>query len=318
MQVRFNERETVGRTLERVGELPGEMQVVVVDDGSTDGTAEVLAEWVREKREKGAGQEGRSECQDGSWPTAAIRAADAEVLRHDEDRGAALLASKQWHGEYGGTEVEVWRHDRNRGKGAAIRTGLARARGAYVVIQDADQEYDPRDIPKLLEPLLAGTADVMYGSRYLQRENDLSGRLLLNGGVRLLNLAVRMLYGVRLTDEATCYKMFPTSLLRAMDLQCERFEFCPEVTAKACRLGVRLVEVPIRYHGRSARQGKKLRLRDGLQALAALWRWRKWCGVWDRELSLALSTLEPRLPNIPGPHTPCGNSITATPKAPRE
>jgi hypothetical protein len=91
-----------------------------------------------------------------------------------------------------------------------------------------------------------------------------------------LNLAVRLLYGARLTDEATCYKAFPTKVLRAMDLECERFEFCPEVTAKALRMGLRIVEVPIHYDPRTVAQGKKIRWRDGLEALRTLWRWRHW------------------------------------------
>ena len=91
-----------------------------------------------------------------------------------------------------------------------------------------------------------------------------------------LNVCVRLLYGVRLTDEATCYKAFPTALLRRMDLECERFEFCPEVTAKACRLGVPILEVPVYYDPRSRRAGKKIRWTDGLEALATLWRWRRW------------------------------------------
>ena len=95
-------------------------------------------------------------------------------------------------------------------------------------------------------------------------------------GVTTLNLLVRLLYGVRLTDEATCYKALPTSLLRAMDLRCERFEFCPEVTAKVCRLGLRILEVPIGYNARGKREGKKIRWRDGVEAMATLWRWRKW------------------------------------------
>jgi hypothetical protein len=95
-------------------------------------------------------------------------------------------------------------------------------------------------------------------------------------GVMGLNLAVRVLYGARLTDEATCYKAFPTELLRAMDLECERFEFCPEVTAKALRMRLRILEVPISYSARTAAEGKKIRWRDGLEALQTLWRWRHW------------------------------------------
>ena len=101
---------------------------------------------------------------------------------------------------------------------------------------------------------------------------------MCRAGVGLLNLCVWWLYGQRLTDEATCYKAFPTELLRRLDLQCERFEFCPEVTAKVCRLGLTIREVPIAYHPRSVADGKKIRWRDGAAALACLWRWRRWQG----------------------------------------
>jgi len=173
-------------------------------------------------------------------------------------------------------EVEVLTHSRNRGKGAAIRTGLQRARGTFTIVQDADLEYDPEDYPRVIKPLLAGEAQVVYGSRYMEGGKGRNRWRLFRYGVSLLNVCVRLLYGGKLTDEATCYKAFPTDLLRTMDLQCERFEFCPEVTAKAYRLGHTILEVPIHYEARGCGAGKKIRWTDGLEALATLWRWRHW------------------------------------------
>ncbi len=219
----YNESKTIDELLRRVLAAPYSKQVLVVDDGSTDGTTKVLEAW-----------EGRE-------------------------------------------SVELLAHGKNRGKGAAIRTGLEHARGRFTIIQDADLEYEPQDYARLVEPLLSGAAQVVYGSRYLQPESR--GRRLwtmFRWGVSLLNVCVRWLYGARLTDEATCYKAFPTEILRQFDLRCERFEFCPEVTAKACRLGLRIEEVPIRYAARSIEQGKKIRWSDGLEAMKTLWRWRNW------------------------------------------
>lgn len=118
---------------------------------------------------------------------------------------------------------------------------------------------------------------MVYGSRNLARHWAHGQRWNMFGlGVRVLNMCLRFLYRVQVTDEATCYKVFPTATLKAMRLQCERFEFCPEVTAKACRLGLKIVEVPIHYDPRSVGEGKKICWRDGLEALATLWRWRNW------------------------------------------
>ncbi len=222
----YNEAATIERLLRKVLAAPYAKQVVVVDDGSTDGTAEVLQQW-------------------------------------DGHKGIELLS-----------------HAANRGKGAAIRTGLLHARGRLTIIQDGDLEYDPEDYPRLIEPLISGQAEVVYGSRYLRIDKP-SRRprrhwRLFRWGVSALNVCVRLLYGARLSDEATCYKAFPTALLRAMDLQCERFEFCPEVTAKTCRMGLRIHEVPIHYDARTVQAGKKIRLADGLEALRTLWRWRNW------------------------------------------
>lgn len=169
--------------------------------------------------------------------------------------------------------IELLTHTQNQGKGAAICTGLARARGQFTIIQDADLEYDPEDYGRVIQPLLDGQADVVYGSRRLGCEG--TWRQVFNPfyhGVTFLNLWVRILYGVRITDEATCYKAFPTAVLHSMDLACQRFEFCPEVTAKACRMGLKILEVPIRYTSRGVRDGKKIRSRDAVDAVRTLWR----------------------------------------------
>lgn len=200
---------------------------------------------------------------------------DKQILVVDDgsnDESVGLI--RQWLDDAG---IELILHPENRGKGAAIRAALQRATGRYTVIQDADLEYDPADLRRLVEHLRGGEGDVIYGSRYLPSADwPRPPRRLLGAGVALLNLAVRLLYGARLTDEATCYKVFPTRVLRQMDLQCRGFEFCAEVTAKACRMGLRILEVPIRYHPRRASEGKKLRWRDGLTALRELWKWRRW------------------------------------------
>jgi glycosyltransferase involved in cell wall biosynthesis len=190
---------------------------------------------------------------------------DKEVIVVDDgstDATPSLLES--WATRPG---FRVLRHGHNQGKGAAIRTGLAHARGAITVIQDADLEYDPTDLPRLIEVIRRGDSDLVYGSRYLRPEAALPWtRFRL--AVQLLNLLVYLLYGQRLTDEATCYKAFRTSLLRRLNLRATGFEFCPEVTAKVCRLGYVIREVPIRYQPRTHAEGKKIRWRD---AWLAFW-----------------------------------------------
>ncbi|MHB8894861.1 MAG: glycosyltransferase family 2 protein [Candidatus Geothermincolia bacterium] len=169
----------------------------------------------------------------------------------------------------------VLHHPVNRGKGAAIRTGLDAVTGDMVMIQDADLEYDPRDYPRLIGPIIDGGADVVYGSRFLgTRENMALANLVAN---KVLAWAATLLYGKRITDEATCYKVFRTPVLRSFDLECERFEFCPEVTAKTALGKFRLVEVPISYHGRTVEAGKKIRAWDGLEAIWTLLRFRFKC-----------------------------------------
>jgi dolichol-phosphate mannosyltransferase len=177
--------------------------------------------------------------------------------------------------------VELLVHGRNQGKGAAIRTGLAAARGLITLIQDADLEYNPAEYGILLGPIQQGEACVVFGSRRLGHRLTVSD--LLNPcfhGVTLLNWTVRVLYGAHITDEATCYKVFPTSLLRAMELECRGFEFCPEVTAKACRLGIAIREIPIHYQPRTRQQGKKIITRDAWRAMRCLWKYRHWTGTW--------------------------------------
>jgi len=170
-----------------------------------------------------------------------------------------------------GLRLRLIRHKGNRGKGAAIRTGLEYATGEYLIIQDADLELDPADYPALLAPLIAEETNVVYGVR---ESDSLRRGPLLFLGVRLLTLVTNLLYGCSIRDEATGYKVFRLSLLRRIVLECERFEFCPEVTAKICRLGERIYEVPVSYHPRPAGAGKKIRWTDGVIALLTLLRYR--------------------------------------------
>lgn len=174
-----------------------------------------------------------------------------------------------------GSKIQVITNDRPGGKGMAIRSALQAATGEVVVIQDADLEYDPAQIPSLVEPILSGKSNVVYGSRFMHGLHP--GMALPNKVVNLmLRCAVRVLFHTKITDEATCYKAIRRKLLLDMDLQCHRFEFCPEVTAKALRLGNNIVEVPISYNPRNLKAGKKIRWTDAPEAFATLWKYRRW------------------------------------------
>lgn len=166
-------------------------------------------------------------------------------------------------------------HDRNQGKGMAVRTGIQAVTGDYVVMQDADLELDPNDFARMLPHLLSGQYRVVYGSRFLAEENSHTYFSYQLGG-KFLSVMTNLLYDQRITDEPTCYKMFDAGLLKSIPLDCKGFEFCPEVTAKVSRLGYKIKEVPIRYSPRSIEEGKKLRLRDGLKAIGTLLKYRFW------------------------------------------
>jgi len=221
----YNERETIAHVLRSVLAVAVEKEVIVVDDGCTDGTGQVV-DSISDER------------------------------------------------------VRVIHHPRNIGKGASIRAALEHVTGDAVIIQDADAEYDPDDYPRLLEPLITGRADIVYGSRFLGHIEGIA--LRRPEGMRFANRVfnrviaalARMLFHFPLTDEATCYKLFRTDVIKSLPLRCRRFEFCPEVTAKALKRGWRLVEVPITYRARGRREGKKIGWRDGVQALWTLVKYR--------------------------------------------
>lgn len=168
-------------------------------------------------------------------------------------------------------DLELVRQPRNMGKGAAIRRALEQVTGDIVLIQDADLEYDPSDYPALIAPIADGQADVVYGTRAPRFEGMRWPHRVFNWlAARLANL----LYRAGITDEATCYKAFRTEVIRSIPLRCERFEFCPEITAKVRRRGIRIHEVPISYHARSVGAGKKIRWWDGVAALWTLVKYR--------------------------------------------
>ncbi|MGQ0634382.1 MAG: glycosyltransferase family 2 protein [Planctomycetaceae bacterium] len=195
------------------------------------------------------------------------------IIVDDGSKDQTVALIEDWRSKNAVEEIELLAHGVNRGKGAAIRTGLTAVRGEVTIVQDADLEYDPNDYEALVAPILSGEADVVYGSRYLNRNNHLPWTPN-RACVHLLNLMVWVLYGQRISDEATCYKVFRSSLWPRFDLKCERFEFCPEVTAKVCRLGLRIHEIPIRYYPRTVKEGKKIGWRDGVEAISTLLYWR--------------------------------------------
>ena len=210
----YNEAATIERLVEAVRNAPWpEVELVVVDDGSTDGTRALL---------------------EGS-------------LRPRIDR---LLL-----------------HDRNRGKGAALRTGFQGATGDFVIVQDADLEYDPRDYPAVLAPLVDGRADVVYGSRFLGGAPHRVLYFWHSVGNGFLNLLSNMFTDLNLTDMETCYKAFRREVIQSIEIEEERFGFEPEVTAKVARLGCRIYEVGISYSGRTYAEGKKIGYRDGFRAI---------------------------------------------------
>ena len=161
---------------------------------------------------------------------------------------------------------------KNQGKGAAIRHGLTKAAGDYVLIQDADLEYDPEDIPALLEPILTGKARVVYGSRFIgPHKNMLFWHMV---GNKLLSLVTNFLFNTTISDMEVGYKLIPIKLLKSLKLESDRFGFEPEVTAKILKTGVRIYEVPISYAGREFSEGKKITWKDGVESFYLLWKYR--------------------------------------------
>lgn len=215
----FNEAKTLPLILAKIQQVPIKKEIIMVDDGSTDGTKRLLR----------------------------------ELERQDN--------------------IRVIYQNQNRGKGAAIRTAIPLVTGEVTIIQDADLEYDPNDYLKLIEPIKTDNTKVVYGSRFLNKQNKHSYLRYYLGGLTL-SLLTNLLYFQKLTDEPTCYKVFDSQLLKSLNLKCRKFEFCPEVTAKVAKRGIMIREIPISYYPRSIAEGKKIRWRDGLKAIWTLIKYR--------------------------------------------
>ncbi|HOJ70281.1 MAG TPA: glycosyltransferase family 2 protein [Syntrophorhabdaceae bacterium] len=214
----FNEIKTISEVIERVAATPYEKEIIIVDDGSTDGTRDYLEEIRQKAKEDGRGQ------------------------------------------------LKIIFHEKNMGKGAAIRTGIKHAQGDIIIIQDADLEYDPRDYPVLLEPILEDKADVVYGSRFLGGPHRVLYFWHYVGNL-MITLLSNMFTDLNLTDMETGYKVFRKEAIKDIEIRSNRFGFEPEITAKIAKKGLRVYEVPISYYGRSYQEGKKITWKDGLKAI---------------------------------------------------
>lgn len=214
----YNERATIEEVLDRIEALGLDRQLIVVDDGSTDGTTELLERW-REGRE-----------------------------------GVVLLRQE------------------NAGKGAAIRAAIPHIDGDIAVIQDADMEYDPADVPALIEPIESGRADVVFGSRLSGGRPQRAYMFWHLVGNRFLSLLTGLLYNTTLSDMETGYKAFRSDVLRDLDLRQSDFSIEPEITAKICKRKLRIYQLPISYYGRTYAEGKKITWRDGFKAIWVLFR----------------------------------------------
>jgi glycosyltransferase involved in cell wall biosynthesis len=212
----YNEASTIAEVLARIDALELETEVVVVDDGSTDGTAAAVEHWSAE---------------------------------HD---GILLLRQQ------------------NQGKGAAIRAAIPHITGEIVVIQDADMEYDPAEVPALIEPIVRGSADAVYGSRLSGGKPQRAYLFWHRVGNRFLSLLTGVLYNTTLTDMETGYKAFRSDVLRSLNLTRRDYTIEPELTGELCRRKLRIYEIPISYYGRTYEEGKKITWRDGFKAMWAL------------------------------------------------
>lgn len=216
----YNESRNIRGVIARVNSIQvGDMEVVVVDDGSRDGTREILEE--------------------GSIP---------------------------------GIDKIVY-HPENRGKGAALKSGFAASSGDILVVQDADFEYDPREIPLLLAPIAGGKADVVYGSRFVSGKHFSAVSFRQVAANRFLTWLSNMMTGAKLTDMETCYKMFRREVVSSIEIEEKRFGVEPELTAKITRAGYSIMEVGISYSGRTGREGKKIGWKDGISAVRAIFKY---------------------------------------------
>jgi dolichol-phosphate mannosyltransferase len=176
--------------------------------------------------------------------------------------------------EYEGKpDIKVLYHQVNKGKEGAIKTGIPQTTGEIISIQDGDLETNPNDFVHLTEPIKSGESSVVYGSRYLNK-SEKSLYFAYKFGARFLSMVVNVLYGQNITDEATCYKVFRSDILKKIPLEYDRFEFCPEVTAKVSKMGYKIKELPMNYYPRSFDEGKKMNWRDGIKALWVLIKFR--------------------------------------------
>lgn len=205
----------------------------------------------------------------------AVKQAPIDLLKEiividdfSKDKTASILKEKYSQDQ----EVKLIFRIKNYGKGAAIREGLKEVTGDIVLIQDADLEYSVNDYPALLEPILSGKAQVVYGSRFLGKIKGMHWPNWLAN--KILAVTVNLLFGLHLTDEATAYKVFRSDIIKTLHLKCERFEFCPEVTAKIGKKKIPIHEVPISYHGRDKDNGKKITWKDGFEAIWTLLKYR--------------------------------------------